>query len=225
AIMTAVIFQDPDIRVPGWVVDFDSFHRWVDSDQAPEHARIDFLQDEVWIDAAMSEEQVFTHVRIKTELNRALANLDKAERKGMYLADGLRLIHRGAALSAVPDGTFILRESLRADRIRLIRGARRGFVRAEGSPDLVVEVVSDASVQKDTVRLRDLYWQAGVREYWLVDARGDQPTLNILRHTAKGYVGARKQAAWIRSGVLDKSFQLAQEIDADGYPEYTLLVR
>lgn len=223
--MNAVIFQDPEIRVPGWVVDFDSFHRWVDSDEAPEHARIDFLQGEVWIDAAMSEEQVFTHVRIKTELNRVLANLEKTERKGMYLADGLRLIHRDAGLSAVPDGTFILRESLRADRLRLIRGARRGYVWAEGSPDLVIEVVSDSSVRKDLVRLRELYWQAGVREYWLVDARGDILTFNILRHTAKGYVTTRKQAGWIKSAVLDHSFQLTQEADADGYPEYTLSVR
>ena len=124
--MNAVIFQDPEIRVPGWVVDLESFHRWVDSAEAPEHARIDFLQGEVWIDAAMSEEQVFTHVRIKTELNRVLANLEKAERKGMYLADGLRVVHRDASLSAVPDGTFILRESLRADRVRLFSGARAG---------------------------------------------------------------------------------------------------
>ena len=89
----------------------------------------------------------------------------------------------------------------------------------------MIEVISDASSAQDKVRLRELYWQAGVREYWLVDARGDQPAFSILRHAARGYVGARKQAGWVKSAVLDKSLRLTQETDADGYPEYTLLVR
>src|SRR5256885_8764701 len=46
-----------------------------------------------------------------------------------------------------------------------------GYLELEGTPDMVLEVVSESSVQKDTKRLRQLYWQAGIREYWLVDAR------------------------------------------------------
>jgi Uma2 family endonuclease len=223
--MKAVVFQDPEIWVPGWVVDLDSFHRWVDSDDVPEHIRIDYLQGEIWIDAVMSAEQVFTHVRIKTELNCVLALLGKADRQLIYLADGLRLMNNEVGLSAVPDGTLIRRDTLRAGRVRLIRGAKRGYVRLEGSPDLVIEVVSDGSVPKDTVNMRDLYWQAGIREYWLVDVRGDVLLFDILRYAAKGYVATRKQAGWMKSLVLNKSFRLTQEADADGYPEYTLSVR
>jgi Uma2 family endonuclease len=35
-----------------------------------------------------------------------------------------------------------------------------------------VEIVSDSSVTKDTRRLPAAYFEAGVREFWLVDARG-----------------------------------------------------
>jgi len=43
----------------------------------------------------------------------------------------------------------------------------------EGTPDMVLEVVSASSVVKDTETLLQLYWQAGIPEYWLVDARGE----------------------------------------------------
>jgi Uma2 family endonuclease len=37
---------------------------------------------------------------------------------------------------------------------------------------MVLEVVSASSVEPDTQTLRELYWAAGIKEYWLVDARG-----------------------------------------------------
>ena len=57
---------------------------------------------------------------------------------------------------------------------------------------MVLEVVSDGSVRKDTVVLRRAYWEAGVREYWLVDARRDPPSFDILRSTSKAFRAARK---------------------------------
>ena len=90
---------------------------------------------------------------------------------------------------------------------------------------MVLEVVSSSSVEKDTIILRDLYWQAGIREYWLVDARGENPIFDILRHTAKGYVATSKQRGWMKSVLFGKSFRLTQNKDALGHPEYTLGVR
>ena len=37
-------------------------------------------------------------------------------------------------------------------------------------PDLVVEVVSPGSVERDYTQKRDEYWSLGVKEYWIVDA-------------------------------------------------------
>ncbi len=41
--------------------------------------------------------------------------------------------------------------------------------RYEGVPSLVVEVLSPATRRKDMLKKLDLYLQAGIREYWLVD--------------------------------------------------------
>ena len=114
---------------------------------------------------------------------------------------------------------------MRAKQVQLIEGWDGGFVEMEGSPDMVLEVVSASSVHKDTVVLRQAYWQAGIREYWLVDARQEPARFDILRRTARGYAATRKRDGWLRSAVFGKSFQLSQRVNALGHPEYTLAVR
>jgi hypothetical protein len=221
--MCGVVLQEQDVCIPEWVVDLDSFSRWVDSDEFPEEGRICYLRGEVWVD--MSKQQVFSHVQVKTEFTIVVGGHVKARRLGHFLGDGLRIRDPRADISAVPDGTFISTDSLRSGRVRLIEGAEEGYVEVEGSPDMVLEVVSDSSVRKDTVRLRQLYWEAGIREYWLVDARHEPLAFDILRHTPKGYVSTRKQAGWLKSAVFGKSFRLTRQTDALGHPVYTLEMR
>ena len=138
---------------------------------------------------------------------------------------GPGLSHPEADLSAVPDGIFILNESVQTMRVQIVPGSSSGYVRLQGAPDVVLEVVSDSSVQKDTVRLRELYWKAGVREYWLVDARRQPTTFEVLRHRAKGFVAVRKRQGWLRSDVLGKWFRLTQHTDPLGHPAFTVEVR
>jgi Uma2 family endonuclease len=38
-------------------------------------------------------------------------------------------------------------------------------------PELVIEVVSDGSRDRDYTEKRDEYWTLGVKEYWIVDAK------------------------------------------------------
>jgi Uma2 family endonuclease len=221
--MPAVVIQGETMTIPSWVTDLNSFHRWTELDGFPEYGRICYLRGEVWVD--MSEEQVFSHNQVKMEIYFVLMGLVRAGELGMLLGDGLRLAHPEADMSAVPDGTFISSETLQRLRVRLVEGARDGYVRVEGSPDMVLEVVSDSSVRKDTVRLRELYWKAGIREYWLVDARKEPLTFEILRRTARGYTATRKQDGWLKSVVFGKAFQLIQRTGGLGNPEYRLGVR
>lgn len=57
-------------------------------------------------------------------------------------------------------------------------------------PFLVVEVISEDTEEKDTVRNVELYVQVpGIREYWIVDPHPNwlQPTLRVYRRRGKGW--------------------------------------
>ena len=75
-------------------------------------------------------------------------------------------------------------------------------------PEIVIEVVSPGSEQRDYVEKREEYLAFGVREYWIADA-GRQEVL-ILRRLPRAVVGASGPAtagvpdavvAWIRVGL------------------------
>jgi len=46
--------------------------------------------------------------------------------------------------------------------------------RIEGAPDLLVEVLSPGTAQRDRVYKRDYYARSGIREYWIVDVKAKQ---------------------------------------------------
>jgi Uma2 family endonuclease len=221
--MNTFVLDAEVVRIPSWIEDLDSFRRWARSDEFPEAGRICYLRGEVWVD--MSKEQVFTHNQVKSEFNLVIGGLAKQERLGRYFPEGLLLSNVDADLTAQPDGTFVSQASLQAGRVHFVEGVQEGFVELEGTPDMVLEVLSPSSEEKDTLTLRDLYWQAGIAEYWLVDAPGKRPKLEILRFTDEGYVSSRKQGGWVKSGVFGKSFRLTEQTDPLGHPEYTLAVR
>ena len=221
--ITVINESNRRVSIPSWVVDLESFRRWADADDFPEDGRAWFLQGEVWID--MSKQQIFTHVLVKTELTMVLGNLVKTAGLGLFLGDGALLSNVAADISGVPDALFVSQATLESDGVHLVEGWETGHVEMEGAPDMVLEVVSASSVHKDTVVLRQAYWQAGIREYWLVDARQEPARFDILRRTARGYAATRKSDGWLRSAVFDKSFQLSQRVNALRHPEYTLAVR
>jgi Uma2 family endonuclease len=221
--MVTFIHEDEKVSVPGWVVDLDSFRRWTDDDDFPQTGRIWWLRGEVWVD--MSKEQIFSHILVKTKMTTVLGALAETEQLGLFLADGLLLSNYEADISGNPDATFISTAGMEAGAVRLIEGKKGGYVELQGSPDMVLEVVSDSSKHKDQVVLRQAYWEAGVREYWLVNALTDPLRFDILRHTPRGDVAARKQDGWVRSAVFGKSFRLVQRASAFKHPDYLLEVR
>jgi Uma2 family endonuclease len=206
-----MVDERTEVSVPSWVVDLDSFCEWVESDDFPEKLRVWYLRGEVWID--MSWEQVITHVLLKSRFFIELGGLVDAGRLGRFYPDGLFLRNKDADIGGKPDATFVSTATLLAKRLRPVPGKKGGIIELEGSPDMVLEVVSAGSVRKDTVVLKQAYWEAGVREYWLVDAREEPLTFDIFRHTAKGYTATRKKGGWLKSAVFGKSFRLTQEVD------------
>ncbi len=218
-----VIVDDLSIGIPCWVVDHASFRRWFHSDEFPEEGRVSFVNGEVIFD--MSREQIFSHVRMKTEFGRVLANLAKRKQNGVYFSDGLLISNLGAEVSNNPDGVFVANASFEGGAVRLVEAATEGFIELEGSPDMVLEVVSTSSVKKDNELLRDAYWKAGIREYWLVDARGERLEFQILKHARRGYSPVRKVGGWLKSTVFRKAFRLTAVKNHLGQPDYELKVR
>ena len=223
SILSQIMPSDAFTQIPAGIVDLESYRRWATSDAYPERGRFAYFHGSIWVDLSM--EQLFTHNQVKLAFYLTLGRLTEEAELGRFFPDGARVSHPEADLSAVPDAVFVSDTRIEQMRVRFVAGSQRGFVRIEGGPDMVLEVVSDSSVQKDTVRLRQLYHAAGVREYWLVDAREEPPTFDILRHTAKGFAATRKQGGWVRSAVFDRAFRLEQSTDRLGRGRYTVEVR
>jgi Uma2 family endonuclease len=220
--MATFVFESDEVTVPGWVTDLASFRRWADSPDFPDSGRICFLNGEVWAD--MSKEQIFSHVLVKTRITAVLSQLVEAAGMGLFLGDGAMLSNVDVGFAARPDAVFVSAAGLR-DRVRLLEGRDEGYVELEGSPDMVLEVLSRSSVRKDTKVLHRAYWEAGVREYWLVDARPDPLRFDVLRHTPKGYRAAARKEGWVRSAVFGTSFRLTRRLNALNHPEYALEAR
>ncbi len=219
--MSTVVIQE-QLRIPSKVSDLRSFRRWALSDAYPDTGRVAWLKGEVWVD--MSPEQLITHNKVKGRFGNVLDALALEEKLGMYFHDRTLLSNQAADLSTEPDGVFASFEALEENRARLVEN-QNGPIEMEGSPDMVLEVVSPSSVRKDTVVLPRLYWRAGIPEFWLVDARGERPKFDILVRGRSAYTPTPKTGGWVASRVFGHSFRLVAEPNRLGYPEFTLRVR
>jgi Uma2 family endonuclease len=100
------------------------------------------------------------------------------------------------------------------------------FVEVEGAPDLVVEIVSDSSVKKDSQRLPRAYYAAGVLEFWLIDARGEELEFRLQTRGPAGFVDAERDAdGYQRSQVLDAWYFLDRSRHQRGHWVYRLRMR
>jgi Uma2 family endonuclease len=201
-----------DFRIPAEAHSFAGFRSWSHSDQFPERGRIDYLAGEIEVD--MSPEKLYTHGAVKTAVGARLHVLVAERDLGTVYIDRTRVASPSAELSVEPDITVVLWSSLEAGRLREIPsviGSEGDYVELEGPPDLVVEIVSDSSVRKDTRRLPPLYAAAGVPELWLVDARRDDLRFDIHQLVAGSYQRLTPDAdGWIVSPLLGRSVRLTR---------------
>jgi Uma2 family endonuclease len=212
------LFLQGQIIIPEWVDDLDSFCQWRASEECPQAGEVAFLDTGIWVD--MSMEEFLTHNQVKAAYDLAIMNVVQSAASGRYVPDRMLLKNAGANLSAEPDGLYFTWETVRSGRIRLVDKPGEGIMELDGTPDMALEVVSKTSVQKDIVLLRDLYWKAGITEYWLVDARDGKLLFEILQWTPVGYASVPAQDGWVVSKVFGKRFQLQQKTDPLGHPRF-----
>lgn len=216
-----VVLRDGEVEIPIQAQrNLLAFRQWVKSDPRLQKTRTDFYKGEVWID--MGTEQVFTHGAVKSAIAVVLYQLANVPDGDLFLINGILLSNTRAQLSCNPDMTFVRAATLDSGRVKLIEAADEGFIELEGSPDMVLEIVSPSSVRKDTITLRKAYWKSGVSEYWLVNALGDRAELVIYRRGPKGYSEGRKTGDWSKSSLFGKSFRLKRSPDRRGNPTFQL---
>jgi Uma2 family endonuclease len=213
------------IRIPGTAATLSGFRAWVTSDDFPERWRASFIEGEVLLE--MSPEESETHTKVKWEIGRVLLTLTRRLKNGTYYGDGVLLTNKEAQLSTQPDGMFVTRQAIRSGRLRRVprRDIPNQFTEFEGTPDLVVEVISRTSRKQDTDDLPALFHLAGIPEYWLIDALGDDVEFSILRRGARQFIAVEPVRGWSSSEVMGRKFKLVRARDEDGDWQYELKVK
>jgi Uma2 family endonuclease len=219
-----ITYQFGSVVVPPWVVDHPSFLHWFRSGDVPEEARVTYVNDTLWVDP-MSE-RAFAHNKVKTAVAYVLYGLIEENGLGQYFGDGMAYTNEDESFTTTPDGMFVSRGAMDSGRVWLTGGERSaGDTELLGVPDLVVEVVSPNSEDKDTVWLMAKYWAAGIPEYWLIDGREAPLTFTIYRHGRDEYRAVRRVGGWAKSAVLGRSFRFIPGEKAMGHPTYKFEMR
>lgn len=221
----ATVLVDDQCLIPGDIATLARFRCWALSDDFPMTGRIDWVASHIEVD--MSPEDIFTHGTLKTALVARLWPL--ATDRGIHLFTGeTRVSSEAGDLSVEPDVVAVSDEAIENGRVRLVPaagGKPDRFVELEGAPELIVEIVSDSSMRKDTQRLPAAYHAAGVREFWLIDARRPDVLFTINRWEPSGYVVDVAADGTCRSTVFDCKFTLVRSRNAAGRFVYDLVAR
>jgi Uma2 family endonuclease len=220
----ATVLCEEQVEIPPGIESLADFRRWALSDEFPERGRIDYVAGRIEVD--MSPEDLFTHGTLKSEVSREIADRVKELDLGHVFIAESRVSSVPGDVSAEPDVVVITFEAEDEGRVRYTPKASREegrFVEIEGAPDLIVEIISDSSKNKDTKRLPAAYFAAGVRELWLVDARGKKLYFQIFYRGQDEFERApADQQAFQPSRVLQASYHLERERHRRGHWVYRL---
>jgi Uma2 family endonuclease len=196
----------------------DGFMVWINEPDFPEGVRACWHEGDILLD--MSPEEIASHNQLKTRLYRLLDQLVEDEDLGLFCSDGVSLVNKPAKVAAEPDGMFIAWQTLESERATIRYNKRQRPTAIEGSPDLVLEVVSESSVDKDLRRWPKAYHRAGVKEYWIIDGRGPGLAIQILKWTKRGYTPLPVRKGTWTSAVLARRFSLTRTRGRFGFWNY-----
>lgn len=225
--MTASILFEDELRIPYRIDSLAAFRQWAFSEEFPESGRIDYVDGSIEVDSR--PDNLFYHSAPKTELGAVIRFRLKATRVGHVFIDNTRVSCPDIDLSVEPDVVVVSHTAIESGRVRLIpaaAGKPGSYLEIEGPPDLVVEVVSPSSVAKDTRRLRKAYFDAGVEEYWLADARGTELRFEILVRGEAEFIAAPVDSDGFQaSRVLAARYRFERATGPGGLWEYELTER
>jgi Uma2 family endonuclease len=135
----------------------------------PEGVRAELIEGEIFMSPSPKEK----HQRAAVNLTRILSTFVQKDSLGRLYAAPFD-VHLPSGDIVEPDLIFVStgNQSIIQDWIR-------------GVPDLLVEIISPDSPERDRIVKRHLYQENGVKEYWLVDI--DQDSIEVLKLSGKAY--------------------------------------
>jgi Uma2 family endonuclease len=203
--------------VPLWVSELESFRRWVHSDEYPEQAKALYFDGNIFLDELMEKQ---LHGEIKGAIYAAIRHWSNQHIPGVIHIDKMRYTNEAAHVSAEPDVMFLSDDSIESEEVTIDDGD--DTLEIGGSPDLLVEIISPSSFQKDHTILMRKYWEAGVKEYWLADSR-KAPSLVIHKRNGKRFTPMPVDTqGWQRSNVLGAKCRLMTKPGKAGITKVTL---
>ena len=210
------------ISIPAQAHTLAGFRAWALSEEVPEKLPLTFIRGKVYID--MSQEEIQTHALVKTSVGVGLSQLSEQIDFGHIFINDVLVTNVPAQVSNNPDIVAVSYRSLKSGRVRYVERQGR-LMEIEGAPDAVVEIISPSSAAKDTHELRMAYHAAGIREYWLINARGKEIEFQILLWRKSGYVASAVRDGWQRSRTFDRDFRLTRKQDRAQVWKYKLEAR
>ena len=136
---------------------------------------------------------------------------------GMNLRDFVRRNHLGTVLWAPTDVVLSMENVVQPD-ILYVSNERREIItedNVEGAPDLVIEILSPGTAERDRELKLALYTRYGVREYWIVDP--EESTVQVMGLGAQGPASVRTYSSGsAESEILPElTIQLEEIFSAD----------
>ena len=212
------------IIVPRRAMTLEGYVEWAASEDFPETGSISYIDGQVYID--MSPANVNSHQFLLGEVGRVLQNLVAELDLGEFYPDRSLLTNKDVELSTEPDAAFASWATLESGRLVHAPAVKGGpLFHIVGSPDWVLEVMSPTSRRKDSRILREKYHEAGIAEYWLIDATGEEIDFQLLLHGPTGYSPVAPVGGWLASKVFPRQFRLTREHNRAGNWRYTLHTR
>lgn len=159
----------------------------------PEDKRYELIEG----DLHMTPAPVTAHQIISGRLHFRL--MEHVQKKGL-----------GIVLAA-PTDIVLSEEDVVQPDILFISNERRGIIKPEnirGAPDLVIEILSPSTAERDLVIKKKLYARHAVREYWIVNP--DEKTIEVMTWSEDGFktVQVYPSGSTLRSPLLT-GFSLA----------------
>jgi Uma2 family endonuclease len=133
------------------------------------------------------------HQRVSFKLSTIFGIYNKKKKAGEFFHAPYDVYFDELTAGVQPDLLFVSNERT------FIIHENNGIV---GAPDMIVEIVSKGSVDKDRVTKKEVYARFAVKEYWIVDVRNKTVEVYVMDNDHYQLFSFAEEKGIIKSAVL-----------------------